>query len=297
MRHLWCVGVVLALAGPAAAQDMALSQVLVPGEGWHAVGQDFKAVRGLAGDREGNVYVADPQADHLTRLGSDGLARPFGEDVTGAHGFAWGPDDRLYVCQPGRRRIVALAADGREHVAAEDLAAEDVVLTRTGSVYCTVPDERAVYLVSADGTKRRVAQGEFTPAGLVVWPDEGTLVVGEGNGRYLWAYRIDRDGGLADGERYYPLRNRPDRTPSGCSALTVDGARRAYAATGVGVQVFDPTGRLSGVLLGPDPLAPAPVALTFGGAKHDTLYVAFGAKVYARKTQVKGVLFAEKEKR
>jgi sugar lactone lactonase YvrE len=276
---------VLALAGPAAAQDIPLSQVLLPGEGWHAVGPDFKAVRGLAADREGDVYVADPEASGLTRIRGDGPARPFGGDLAGAHGIAWGPDDRLYVCQPGRRRVVALDADGKEHAAAEDLAAEDVALTRAGALYCTVPDERAVYLVSADGKKRRVAQGDFTPAGLVLWPDEGTLVVGEAKGRHLWAYRIDRDGGLADGDGYYSLRNRADRTPSGCSALAIDGARRAYAATGVGVQVFDPTGRLSGVLLGPEPTAPAPAALTFGGAKHDTLYVAFGGKVYARKTQ------------
>jgi sugar lactone lactonase YvrE len=285
MRRVWCIGVMLALAGPAAAQDIPLSQVLIPGEGWHAVGQDFKAVRGLAADREGNVYVADPEASGLTRIRSDGQVRPFGEDLSGAHGIAWGPDDRLYVCLPGRRRVVALDADGKEHAAAEELAAEDVVVTRAGALYCAVPDERAVYLVSTDGKKRRVAQGEFTPAGLVLWPDEGTLVVAEGNGRYLWAYRIEPDGGLADGERYYPLRNRANRTPSGCAALTVDGARRAYAATGVGVQVFDPTGRLSGVLLGPDPVAPAPTALTLGGPKRDTLYVAFGAKVYARKTQ------------
>jgi sugar lactone lactonase YvrE len=285
MRRMVCVGLVLALSGPAVGQDIPLSQVLIPGEGWHAVGQEFKAVGGLAADREGNVYVADPEASGLTRIRSDGQARPFGGDLSGAHGIAWGPDDRLYVCQPGRRRVVALDADGKEHAVAGDLAAEDVVLTRAGALYCTVTDERAIYLVSTDGKKRRVAQADFTPAGLVLWRDEGTLVVGEAKGRHLWAYGIDRDGGLADGDGYYSLRNRPDRTPSGCSALAIDGARRAYAATGVGVQVFDPIGRLSGVLLGPEPTAPAPVALTFGGAKHDTLYVAFGAKVYARKTQ------------
>jgi sugar lactone lactonase YvrE len=296
MRGFWCVGVVLALAGPAAAQDIPLSQVLVPGEGWHAVGAEFKAVRGLAADREGNVYVADPEASHLTRLGADGEARPFGEGLVGAHGLAWGPDNRLYVCQPGRRHIVAVTADGKESLAAKDLPAADVVLTRTGALYCTVPDERAVYLVSADGKERRVAETGFTPAGLVLWPDEGTLVVGEATGRHLWVYRIARDGGLAAGERYYSVRDRLDRSPSACTALTIDGARRAYAATGVGVQVFDPTGRLSGVLLEPEPTAPAPTALTFGGPKHETLYAAFGGKVYARKTQAKGVLFAEKEK-
>src|SRR5262249_48721747 len=157
-------------------------------------------------------------------------------------GIAWGPDDGLYVCQPGRRHIVALTADGEKHVIAEGLAVADVVLTRTGALYCTVPEEHAVYLVSAGGKKRQGAQEHFTPGGLVLWPDEGTLVVGEDFGRHLRAYRIDRDGGLADGERYYPLRTRLDWAETTCSALTVDSARRAYATTGAGVQVFDPTG-------------------------------------------------------
>ena len=78
--------------------------------------------------------------------------------------------------------------------------------------------------------------------------------------------------------------------------MTAGSAGRLYAATPVGVQVFDPTGRLSGVLLEPEPAAPEPTALTFGGPKHETLYAAFGGKVYARRTQAKGVMFAEEKR-
>lgn len=50
---------------------------------------------------------------------------------------------------------------------------------------------------------------------------------------------------------YCPLRiRRGDRT-GGCTALCVDRDGRVYAATPLGVQVFDPTGRLCGVTAAP----------------------------------------------
>jgi sugar lactone lactonase YvrE len=57
------------------------------------------------------------------------------------------------------------------------------------------------------------------------------------------------------------------------------------------VQVFDPTGRLSGILVAPEraPLGGA----AFGGADLDRLYVACAGKVYVRKTLAKGVKAAE----
>jgi gluconolactonase len=70
------------------------------------------------------------------------------------------------------------------------------------------------------------------------------------------------------------------------AGLTVDGDRRLYAATREGVQVFDPTGRLCGVLLKP---LPQPVtAVAFGGAGRDRLFIACGDRLFVRKTKAKG---------
>jgi len=73
------------------------------------------------------------------------------------------------------------------------------------------------------------------------WKDGGTLVVGDEDGDKLYAYRVGKDGGLDAKEGYYTLRRR-DREPSGVKALTLDTDGRLYAATALGVQVFDPTG-------------------------------------------------------
>jgi sugar lactone lactonase YvrE len=288
MRHFWCIAILLLIAAPVAAQDMPLSEVLMPGETWRVVAEDCKAVHGLAADRDGNVYVADSENKHLTRISTDGQVKGVTMNEPGLYGLALGPDDRLYATQPGKRRIVAREADGKLAVVATDVAAYDLAVSRDGTIYCTVTDENAVFLVSPGGKKEPAASGLTAPAGLTLWPDQGTLVAGQANGSRLWAYRIAKDSSLTDKEDYYPLRGRPDHSPSGLAALTVDGKGRLYAATGVGVQVFDPTGRLSGVILKPED---APLtALTFGGAKRDTLYVACGSKIYARKTLAKGVL-------
>jgi sugar lactone lactonase YvrE len=288
MQRLWSVAILLVLAAPVLAQDMPLSEVLVPGETWHVVAEDCKSVHGLAADRDGNVYIADAENKHLTRIGIDGHVKGVTMNEPGLYGLALGPDDRLYATQPAKRRIVAREADGKLAVVATDVAAYDLVVTRNGTIYCTVQDENAVFLVSPGGKKESGASGLTAPAGLTLWPDQGTLVAGQANGNRLWAYRIAKDSGLTDKEAYYPLRGKPDHSPSGLAALTVDDKRRLYAATGIGVQVFDPTGRLSGVILKPED---APLtALTFGGAKRDTLYVASGSKIYARKTLASGVV-------
>lgn len=132
----------------------------------------------------------------------------------------------------------------------------------------------------------RTVPGVAQPSCAVAWLDGGTLVVGETTGRHLWAFRVEKDGSLSAGERYYPLRVRRGAANAGARALAIDTAGRVYAATPEGVQVFDPTGRLSGVLL--KPCAGELTALSFGGAGQETLFVRCGDRVFARKTKAQG---------
>ncbi len=78
------------------------------------------------------------------------------------------------------------------------------------------------------------------------------------------------------------------------AGLTLDAVGRAYATSREGVQMFDPTGRLSGVMTAPERKELGGVA--FGGADLDQLYVTCGGKVYFRKTLAKGQRADEKAK-
>jgi sugar lactone lactonase YvrE len=140
---------------------------------------------------------------------------------------------------------------------------------------------RGSHVVRADDLK---AAGLAEPSGMVLWPDGGTLVVGDAGGKHLWAFRLDNDGKPVDGDRYYPLRVRPGQKASGVRGLAVDSAGRLYACTPEGVQVFDPTGRLSGVMR-----KPCDGELTAIALQGDTLFVTCGDTVFARKTKAKGV--------
>ena len=81
---------------------------------------------------------------------------------------------------------------------------------------------------------------------------------------------------------YCPLRVKRGEKPS-VTALLTDKDGRIYAATPLGVQVFDPTGRLCGVLA-PTETGPA-TAMAFVG---DTLVVWVDEARYARKLKTSG---------
>lgn len=127
------------------------------------------------------------------------------------------------------------------------------------------------------------------PAVLTVSPDRGTMLIGVAGGKHVWLYRIREDGSLDAGEKYIELRVLPyiaktlkERTPqepgSGVTAIDFDKAGRIYVATAFGVQVFDPTGRLCGVLTSPED---APVSMM--SLVGDQLHIDCGKSHYQRK--------------
>ncbi len=91
-----------------------------------------------------------------------------------------------------------------------------------------------------------------------------TLVVGVAGEKYLYAFRIHENGARDAKDRYYPFWVRP-KQPSANAGLTLDAVGRAYAASREGVQMFDPTGRLSGIIVAPERAAIKGVAFGWGG--------------------------------
>ncbi len=86
------------------------------------------------------------------------------------------------------------------------------------------------------------------------------------------------------GVPYAPLRTKRGEKGILVTGLVADRDGRIYAATELGVQVFDPTGRLCGVLT---PAAPGtPDHMAFEG---DTLTLWVGDTMYARKLSTEGV--------
>jgi len=114
-----------------------------------------------------------------------------------------------------------------------------------------------------------------------------TMLVADSADRYIWAFAIGPDGVVVaeKGDRYCRLRVRGDDRRKGStppeayradpSAMTVDAANRTYVATNLGIQVFDPTGRICGVF-------PVPGRVTEMAFDGDRLFARVGDKVFLR---------------
>ncbi len=113
----------------------------------------------------------------------------------------------------------------------------------------------------------------------VTTPDRTTEFSWQPGERFLHARQ------LPNGPRapYAPLRV-PAKGQPRVTELAADRDGRVYAATPVGVQVFDPTGRLCGVIL-----PPAPGGVELMWFQGDRLVVAVGPFLYMRKLRTTGV--------
>lgn len=272
--------------------DMALNGVLIKGEEWELVGEGYKFTEGPAVDAEGQVYFTDIPNSKIYKIGLDGKVTQFAENTYETNGLMFGGDGKLYGCQNGLKKIVAFDKDAKAETIADEVTCNDLVVAGDGGIYFTDPPGGKVWYINPKREKRVVADG-LRPNGIILWPDQGTLVVTDSKEACLWTFRIDKDGNLGQKEPYYgPLALPPGADTPGSDGMTIDSARRLYVTTKAGLQMFDPTGRLGGVIAKPQPKSLSNVV--FGGPKLDTLYVTNGDKVYRRKTQATGVVYWKK---
>jgi len=275
----------------AMAQDMSVSGVLIDGQGWQLISEGYKFTEGPAADADGQVYFTDIPNNRIHKIGLDDKVTVFAEATANTNGLMFGPDGLLYGCRNGDKRIVAYDKDAKMQTIAEDLASNDLVVAGDGGIYVSDPPGGKVWYINSKREKRVVAEG-LRPNGVILWPDQGTLVVTDGAEPVLWTFRVERDGSLTDKDRYYgPLQLPPGGGAPGSDGMKVDSIGRLYVTTRVGLQMFDPTGRLGGTILKPQPGSLSNVC--FGGKNLDTLYVTAGDKVFKRRVQATGVRYAK----
>ncbi len=251
---LFATTALLVLSASVPAQDIPLAQILVEKQGWRVVASKLPGITALEGMPNGALAIY--QGSHTATLNASGTLEPI----------------TTKRATPPRAQTHVFTSSGNYRI-----------------------DPEAKVVVARAGGKEETLQlhGLTTPACLTLWPDQGHLVIGESASAWLWAVRIEKDGTLGPGDRYYSLQ-----VPRGKSvpvtAMTIDASGLLYACTPRGVQVFDPTGRLSGVIALP---GKAPMtAIALGGPKADTLFVACGDEIHARPLQRKASYTLKKSK-
>lgn len=296
LRHVGlglAAGLLLGLPCAAPAQnlrgDEALSKILVEGEGWQLVAEGFRFTDAACADDQGNFYFADVAAgDAVQKLDAAGKVTQLIEKTPRISGMKWGPDGRIYACtQSPKKQVVAFAVpSGEMTVLADEVQPNDLVVTRKGYVYFTETSKGQVTLVDPKGQMRSVAKGITAPNGIGLTPDHGQLAVSEYGGTHVWLFRIEGDGSLTAGDRYMELRSPAGTARSEGDGMTVDADGRFYVTSTLGIQMFDWTGRLSGVISRPQSKGTVSAALAGPGFAY--LYVCSTDRIYRRKLQVHG---------
>jgi len=285
----WFLGTltVLSFSSTAMSQDMPLTQVLIPEEGWELLSEGHKFTEGPAVDSSGNVFFTDVPENKIFKIDLKGKVSLFAKDTARTNGLMFGADGLMYGCRNGDEEIVAYKPDGSFNVVAEGVKSNDIVVTSKGAIYFTDPAGGKVWYVSPQGKKRVVAEN-LKPNGLILWSGEGTLVVTDRDDPHLWTFRVEADGGLAFKEKYYlPLTLPSGKDRPGSDGMSVDADGRLYVATYAGIQMFDPTGRMGGVILKPQEKFLS--NLVFGGPDLNFMYVTCTDKVYRRRVKPRGI--------
>ena len=273
------------------AGDEALSKVLIDGEDWKLVAEGFGFTDAACADAQGNFYFSDLSKGVIHVVSPDGQVSRFLENGPKISGLKFGPDGRLYACTQGpKKQVVAIALPSKTiTVLADDVQPNDLVISRKGDVYFTETGKKQVTLIDRKGKVRAAAGGINAPNGITLSPDQGTLVVSEYAGTNVWAFRVEADGSLSAGDRYMTLRTPVGKADSGGDGSTTDTTGRLYVTSHLGIQMFDSTGRLDGIIA--KPTNKGCVSVAFAGPGHEYLYACAADKIFRRKTRAKGVLF------
>lgn len=288
MSRLCLAMAAVSAAAPLRAQDVALGEVLAPGEGWELVTDGYQALEGLAADGDGIIYFADPASSVIYTVDGTGTVREFATGTGGAQALMSGPDHRMYAAQSSARRIVAYSADGTSEVVADQVDVDDLVVAGDGSIWFSDAAGGRVGYISPDRSELRYVKDGLRPDGLTLAHREGTLVVTDAAQPYLWAFRIELDGSLtAPAPAFAPLRIPFGELVPGAGGMTVDSGDRVFVSSTAGLQMFDTEDRFSGVIESPV-RGETITSATFGGDAFDYLYVTLPNGLYRLRTATTG---------
>jgi gluconolactonase len=262
---------------------------------WEQVGDTYKAPASPALDRDGHVYFADPPGNRIYKSDAAGHVTVFREQTNGARALRVGADGRLYASQPTAQRLVSYGLGGSDNevrIVAQNVRADDMAVTRDGSIYFVDTARKSVGCIDAKGRRRIVYDGGeiMSPTAVTLTPDQAMLLVGDGMDRYQWSFQIAADGALVNGEPFQRLEMPEEGLFSGVAGLTMDSLGYMWATSAMGIQVCEQPGRCTNILNKPEFNATPLTSIAFGGPDREWLYVTQGGKLFRRHTRRTGVV-------
>jgi sugar lactone lactonase YvrE len=209
---------------------------------------------------DGTWWVSDFYRRTVSTVTQDGVETVVLEVEGQPSGLGWMPDGALVVTSMKDRRLLRVA-DGAVSTLAEltDFCgghANDLVVDAHGHVFIGdlafdlmgggTPAPTSLKRVDPDGSVTVVAERMWTPNGMAITPDGGTLLVDETLGNRITAFDLAADGSLSDRRPFARFGDEPTGTtipevmgqlalaPDGC---TLDAEGHLWVADGLGGRV------------------------------------------------------------
>lgn len=211
------------------------------------------------------------------------------------NGLALDNDGRILACQSGTHSIVRFERDGATTVLASHFdgkplnSTNDLTVRSDGIIFFTDPMSlrkedvselgfSGVYALNPEKGTVKLLSKEFKyPNGIGLSPDESTLYVADTTGAGIFALSIDTDLNVTDTRQHCKV-NLPD-------GLAIDKDGNIWTSSSRGIAIFDTAGNP----LGDFRLGAMPTNCAFGGPDGSTLLITARKKVFALKTNTRGV--------
>ena len=273
--------------------------------------EDYVFTEGPANDRAGNIFFVDYKSNQIVRYSTVAdRCEIWARNTRGSNGACFLLDGRLVSCRGEACDVVIWAQDG---TVAQVLASHfygrpfngpnDLVVSRSGWIFFTEPNfdgrnhqPEAVYSISPTGELARIEAEISRPNGIILTPDEKTLIINGTTQRQVIALDLHENGSVRNRRVFAEVRD-PNRQayPNypekwfGCDGMAVDRAGDLFVTCGAGVEVFNAGGKSIGVILTPE----KPTNACFGGSDNCTLFITAQKSLYSVRCKVPGIIFQQ----
>jgi gluconolactonase len=249
---------------------------------------------------DGYLLFVDIRRSLIFRLVPGGGPEVFRENSGGSNGLTFDLQGRLLMCEGDNRRITRMEKDGRITPLAERWEGKrlnrpnDVVGRSDGSIYFTNPGGRlepSVREIEFSGVHRIAPNRKVSvvisdveyPNGLAFSPDERILYVANTRAHpHIMAYDVQPNGTVINARVFADMTSRdPDGVPDG---MKVDVEGRVYCTGPGGCWVFEPSGKLLGIIRLPE----IPANCAWGGPDNRTMFFTARTSVYSLRMKTPG---------
>jgi gluconolactonase len=268
-----------------------LKDIEPDGETWQLAGNACGGAFTLATNPKGDVFFDRAGAREPEMLPTNATADSCGA-VTEETGpaLAFGHDGELYKALPTGGIGVSTPGSAGGNVVGKPLVVRSFTVRNNGDIYATTQTDALwgeLWLIRANGQTVKLDDKIKGPTGVAFSPDGLWLFVAQSTSHQGLSFRVLKDGKVDSCEPLFEFYVPDTADDSGAAGVAMDRNGWAYAATRMGIQVFDRNGRVTVIL--PLPGNEAATGVSFGGPDFSTLYVAAaGGKIYKRRLKVAG---------